>query len=350
MRIYRPTFKRNGKTSTSAVWWAQFSVGGKEYRRSLQTRDERIAHQKAATLITGIERQSAGLTDPFEAHRLQGIAKHVTDFEVTLKAKGVTAAHVLRRIKAIRAYVEAAGVRDLNGLDSATASSWLSTLTDAGLGARAVNDRTRSLVHFGGWLVRSRRLPGNPFADLSPLNEAADRRRVRRALSADELSRLVSAAEGRPLAAARAQRIHAGVTAREESRLVAQGRARAVLYAVAAGTGLRRGELRKLRWQDVDTARDLVRVPAATAKAKRDQSVPLRPDLRVALDLVRPADAKPSDLAFPGGAFPTHRTFALDLAAAGIVSPDESGRVVDFHALRGTFISSLAAAGVHPRV
>lgn len=57
MRIYRPTFKRNGKTSTSAVWWAQFSVGGKEYRRSLQTRDERIAHQKAATLITGIERQ-----------------------------------------------------------------------------------------------------------------------------------------------------------------------------------------------------------------------------------------------------------------------------------------------------
>ena len=40
----------------------------------------------------------------------------------------------------------------------------------------------------------------------------------------------------------------------------------------------------------------------------------------------------------------------LDLAAAGIPYQDEDGRVFDFHAMRGQFISFLAAAGVHPKV
>ena len=38
-----------------------------------------------------------------------------------------------------------------------------------------------------------------------------------------------------------------------------------------------------------------------------------------------------------------------DLADAGIAFSDDAGRVVDFHALRHTFISNLAAGGVHPK-
>jgi len=39
-----------------------------------------------------------------------------------------------------------------------------------------------------------------------------------------------------------------------------------------------------------------------------------------------------------------------DLAAARIPYRDEQGRVFDFHALRHHFITSLATAGVHPKV
>jgi len=39
-----------------------------------------------------------------------------------------------------------------------------------------------------------------------------------------------------------------------------------------------------------------------------------------------------------------------DLADAGIEYRDESGRVLDFHALRHTFITNLARGGVHPKV
>ena len=52
----------------------------------------------------------------------------------------------------------------------------------------------------------------------------------------------------------------------------------------------------------------------------------------------------------PPRCFPTIRTFDSDLAAAGIEKTDDSGRVVDFHALRHTFVSRLSEAGVHPRV
>jgi hypothetical protein len=40
----------------------------------------------------------------------------------------------------------------------------------------------------------------------------------------------------------------------------------------------------------------------------------------------------------------------IDLTAAGIPYEDASGRVFDFHAIRHQFISSPAAAGVHPKV
>ena len=39
-----------------------------------------------------------------------------------------------------------------------------------------------------------------------------------------------------------------------------------------------------------------------------------------------------------------------DMQAAGMPYQDSAGRVVDFHALRHQFISTLATAGVHPKV
>jgi integrase/recombinase XerD len=38
-----------------------------------------------------------------------------------------------------------------------------------------------------------------------------------------------------------------------------------------------------------------------------------------------------------------------DLAAAGLAYRDDADRCADFHALRHTFISNLAAGGVHPK-
>ena len=47
---------------------------------------------------------------------------------------------------------------------------------------------------------------------------------------------------------------------------------------------------------------------------------------------------------------PTAKTLLIDLAACGIKGVDEHGRHLDFHALRHTFATMLARAGVSPRV
>ena len=89
---------------------------------------------------------------------------------------------------------------------------------------------------------------------------------------------------------------------------------------------------------------------AASAKSRRVQSVDLHPRLVEALVAARPADAAPTDAVIGARLFPNSVTFAADLRAAGIEKVDAEGRVVDFHALRTTFISWLGMTGVHPRM
>ena len=122
----------------------------------------------------------------------------------------------------------------------------------------------------------------------------------------------------------------------------------ALVYLLALGTGLRRGELRRLRWQDVDFERARLSVPAASATSRRDQTVDLHPTLVAALRDARPVDALPSATVVPPRALPNSVTFDADVEAAGIPKIDPSGRVCDFHALRHTAITWVARAGNTP--
>lgn len=368
MRLYKPKFTRpgSGEKYECPKWYVQFQVGTKLFRRSLGTTDKRVAEEKAAALRKREERRAAGLLDPAEEHRETALDKHLAAFETMLRTRGVSEAHLDDRMACLREFVAHARVARLADLDEPRAAAWLKARKDAGLSARSVNRRYQALRQFVRWCLDNRRLSWNPLASLRPLNERVDRRHVRRALTNEELARLLDAARRRPLEEKRVERVHKGVTPKQQAKLLALGRARALCYALAAGTGLRRGELRRLRWGDLDLDRRMVFVPAASAKSKRDQSVPLRSDLVAELAAYRPEGAAPGDGVFPGRLFPTLRTFKRDCVAAGFGSAtraegasrgcerydlaDEAGRALDFHCLRVTFVSHLVAAGVHPRV
>ena len=370
--VYRRKYRApDGTKHRTRTWYVRFSIAGRKYRRSLKTRDRRAAELLAAEMVKREEMRRAGAVDPFEEQRVRPLSEHVADFETWLNSRGVSEAHVNDRMGCLRAYVEAAGPRDLPGLEPVRASEWLGEAKASGLAARTVNRRYEALRQFGRFLLRTRRMAFDPFESLSPLNAAEDRRHVRRALTPDEAERLIQAARTRPLEAAQAARTLKGVSRAEEVRLRAQGEARVLLYAVALGTGLRRGELTRLRWADVDLDDGAVTVRAESAKSRREQSVPLRADLVTALREQR-GTSEAMDLVFPPATFPTLRTFKRDLAAAGIIrremvevpsgsgkrrrrrevfhTEDENGRVVDFHSLRLTFVTGLSLAGVHPRI
>ena len=321
--------------------------------------DRLAAEEVAAELRRQIERRVAGVVTQADEHGARPLTEHLEAFEVTLQAREVVEQYVEDLMGQLRAFANWSGAKGLRDLDAARASKWIAEERARGLSARSVNRRIAALRSFTRWATATDRMERDPFLTLKRLNEATDRRHVRRALTPEEVTRLLRATTDRPLAAARSQRTTAGVSPLEEVRLRASGEARAFLYALALGTGLRRGELRRLRWGDVDFERGLLTVRAESAKARRVQSVPLRADLAAALR-ERQGDARAGDSLVPRRTFPNLRTFKRDLLAAGIatqdaedgaiVARDEEGREVDFHCLRVTFCTRLSAAGVHPRV
>lgn len=379
--LYQPTYTKQlpdgtRETRRSEGWWFQYYANKKRHRVNLAdfaggqpVKDRRVAERLAAKVLHRSEEKRANLVDPLDEHARRPLEEHVKDFETAFEARDVVDAHRDRSLRYVREFVTDSKAAVLQDVDGTRASEWLSSFRAKGRSARTVNARRAALRQFGGWLVRERRVAFDPFLSLSRLNEDADRRHERRALRLDELPRLLDAARRRPLEDAtrprkiRTQLVSPALSEDEKARLVKLGELRALVYAVAAGTGLRRGELGRTRWQDVDLDLARVSVPASSAKSRKDQFVDLRSDLALALKAFKPADAKASSLVFPADVFPNLRTFKQDLLAAGlarveedengkerIVTADEEGRVFDFHALRTTLGSQLAAAGVHPAV
>jgi len=200
-----------------------------------------------------------------------------------------------------------------------------------GFNVRTSNMYLQAIRQFLGWAVRSGLIAEDPLRVLRPMNPEIDRRRERRALTADELRALLVATKTAP-----------------PYRAIS-GHKRAMLYRVAAETGLRLAELRALVVDDLDVAdaeRASVRVRAPNAKNRREARLPVRPATAKALK------------EYVGQALPMARVFELfrwwpaaavlrdDLALAGIAFRDDAGRVVDFHSLRVTFATNLARSRV----
>jgi|GEM_PF-1138777 len=359
-----------GLRKRGRIYWTTFTVNRKRFQASTGVSDKRAAEERASELKRHEERRFAGLFTAEHEHGAKALSEHLDAFASTLEANGAGKAHRKDRRRCLDAFVTATGAKSLGDLDAGRAAAWLAAERTRGLAARSVNRRCQALKQFSRWCVATARLTRDPFSTLRLANEQADRRHERRALTDDELGRLVAVAADRPYAEAQAARVLRGVTEEEAARLRALGALRALLYAFAAGTGLRRGELSRLRWRDLDLEGGRVSIPAASAKARRNQSLDLRADLAAALKDRKPDDA--GALVFPRATYPSLRTFKRDLLAAGIAriveldetpegatvrkvrrefrTDDDSGRVVDFHCLRLTFVTGLFRAGVHPRV
>ena len=418
----KPRIQVRGGTYT-----AQFKDGAGVVRRvPTGCKSLDAARAVLADLESRAEKVKAGIVTQAEAnvaeHADTPVVEHVDAYLEELahkRGKGarrnVNAEHLANVRRSLRQAVDECGFRRLRDLNRAAVDRWVSRLltlpdnaivdddgkvtTPARPAARTVNVRLCSLTSWGNWLVESGRLSTNPFARLHKLDEADDVRRQRRALTADELRRLLTVARLRPVAefgrptvrivddtrpaksretwkraeltfdtiADAAERGRARLRADEVERREQAGRERALLYAVLVTTGLRKGELAALTVGDVllDAPQPFVVLPGADAKNGQRATLPLRADvadeLRAWIDekaeavcrqrvgvagvTVPPADASLFDV--PTGLV---RILDRDLAAAGIPKRDDRGFTVDVHALRHTFATHLVAAGVAPRI
>ena len=336
----------------SKTFWGRCADANGEVRPVALCDDADAAEAMLAEMKQRAKRESRGDIDPFEDHRKRPLAEHLVDFEAALLAKEATDKQAQQVASRCRKIIKACRFEKLADLSPSAVANYLRERRQGGMGTATSNGYLSGIKSFTNWLVKDRRLPSNPLTHLAKLNDRADIRHERRASSSIDLGLLISAAE----------------TSQKKFRGL-DGSTRAMLYRLAAMTGLRASELSSLTPASFDLPSDppMVTVQAACSKHRREDVLPIHLDLaarlrqwlsererqpddqRTVLAFDRAADVKVERL-FPGTwAKRTFKMIQLDLDAAGIPYATDAG-VADFHSLRHSFISNLVTGGVHPKV
>ena len=329
-------FKRNGKGNWIIQW---FDHEGVRREKSSRTTDKRAAERLASKLESDVMLRREGIIDPaadrIAEHGSCPLAAHLEEYLDDLRHRGCNPRHVKTVECQLKRMFEDIEAKRLSDLDPVRVQRHLRALrtvpvkqlrANSGnqdkevrtIGPRTINAVRAAVIAFLNWNVRTERLASNPCQYIPKVDETRDKRVKRRALTEDELRRLITASGPR-----------------------------GTFYLVAALTGLRMKEMTSLTWDDVDLANEAILVRANKGKAKRDDWIALSPEVTTALRQMRPADA--SRVARVFATSPTTRTFSADLKRAGIAEYDELGRRVDRHALRTTTGTLLAQAGVTPQ-
>ena len=365
MRVDKPTYTVGGKLRRSPNYHVHFRDHLDTRRRVVAFTDKQASDElgrkigKLVALVGAGERPDPqlarwiekmpphvrdklaewGILNERASAATKPLAVHLDDFRESLAARGNTIRHVDLVKSRARRVIDACRFTFWADIAPSKVETYLKHRRDGngdkpGISAQTSNFHLQAVKQFCRWMVADRRAIESPIAHLKALNTRTDRRHDRRALTVDELGRLLRAAAGGPL------------------RFGMTGPDRALLYRLAVETGLRRGEIASLtRFSfDLDGSEPTVTVAAAYSKHRREDVLPLRMELAEALR-AHLAKKLPDAPAFK---LPDRQHNAkmirADLEAAGIPYRDDAGRVPDFHALRHTFITNLVRAGVKPKV
>jgi hypothetical protein len=306
--INGPRAKRPGIRERATTYTAQYRDGNGVVRR-VPTGCKSLAAARSVLrdLESRAEKVKSGLVTQTEAdvadHADTAMVEHIGAYVAALackRGKGarvkVSPQHVENVSRTLRAAVDECGFKRLRDLRREAVERWVARLIDlpaeaalddagklvaaARPSARTINAKLVILTAWGNWLVRAQRLASNPFERLRAdvgLAEEEDVRRCRRALTAEELSRLLTVASLRPIAEygretvrvvdatrpakSRATWQKAGLTFANIGAAADRGRGRlrpdvlerleragwerALLYAVLCTTGLRKGGWRR---------------------------------------------------------------------------------------------------------
>jgi len=345
----------------AAKWYGKYRNANGAITLTPLSPNRDAAQIMLTALLKRVEDQKSGIRSDFADHRVRLLSELLTEYEQHATDRNISGKQVGQTRRRCEKVFEGCRFFSLASLDGAVVEGWLAerrrkVKKDGGISAQTSNHYIAALKAFGAWLVMTHKVPENPFRFVVKGNVEVDIRHVRRALSADESVRLLDAT--------RTGRVYRGLT----------GSDRAMLYLVAGMTGLRASELASLAPDSfaLDAETPIVTVEAAYSKHRRRDEVPLHPTLV--------ADLRPWLAPKPKGALLWDGKWAKQFSAAAMIRRDldaaraawidettaqkekeqrensdflkyrdRDGEVVDFHALRHTFVTNLVHAGVMPK-
>lgn len=342
-------FRKSARGAWIAVY---FDHSGKRREHSTRTTDRVAAERIVQKLVADTALRRDLVIDPRDdRHAAEGrtpLTDHFAAYFAHSERVGMDPEHLSHKRSHLRKLCEVAGISVLNELNADALERYLFEIKGKGRSARSVNYARQIVVAFYGWCVKTVRAESNPLRIVGKQDETRDRRRVRRPLTDHEMTRLLT---------------------------VARERGRDAWYLAAAQAGLRKGDLQRLVWADVNFAAGTITI--STGKAKRTDTIPMHAQSADALQRRKDAHpALPLAKVFPDTV--TDETRLKDFLRAGIarevavldrdgkpvmvgegesakpktriVATDDEGRVIDLHALRTTLGTQLARAGVTPQI
>lgn len=342
--------KRSTKGITGAVprtifskrWYGTLKTFDDKKRQVPLTEDQ----DTSATLLKQLQRVEDGRRvngfTKIQEQQEKPIQEHLEAFQTHMEAKNNVLQHIKTTIASIQKLIDAGKVKTIGDLDGGkvlnTLASWRKR-SKKPMSVTTSNHYLTAIKSFTRFLWQEKRTTEDVFCNLRKLNAQTDRRRVRRAMSEDEVRLLLK------------------ITS--ESRKTYRGANwklnpsdRVLLYSIALFTGLRSIEIASLTFSSFDLETRTLSVSASNTKNRKKASLPIHPSL---VELLKTRfDSNPHTATsplFPGPLILQRipgKVFQRDLKRSGIASRDDQGRVLDFHCLRYTFITSLAKAGVHP--
>jgi len=363
--LYKPKYKvidpETGEPveRVSKKWYGRYRDEHGTMRRVALAGNKQVAQAMLQQTVTRVERMKAGLIDPVEIEAERPMREHLDDYMKHMKQKDDTPRHIRDTRSQLKKMIKAGKWHSTLEIRATDVQAYLGDLADKGNSIRTRNSYLAAAKAFTKWLHRNRRLSSDVLIHLSPSNTEVDRRRDRRPLAQEEFALLIDAAEhGPPI-----QSI--------------PGPDRAMMYLLAAYTGLRKGEIGSLTVASFDLKNN----PASTvtvagySKRRRKDTQVLHPTIATRfhkwLKQRKPAAGEilfPVDKRTCGTDRRTAKMMAEDLEAARrkwlaeangdaperektdfLKYVDSQNRYADFHSNRHTFITNLSLAGVQPR-
>ena len=207
-------------------------------------------------------------------------------------------------------------------LKEVSSDSFLAWRARQTLAPKTLNEYSASARSLFNWMTKHGRIDRNPLAQVQKVQSNGKQLRPRRAFTREEFQRLLS--EAGP---------------------------RRALYLTAVFTGLRRGELAALEWDDVDldAERPFLKARASTTKNRKEAVIGLHKDVVAELRLMQPRRAAPNRRVFES-LMPRIKRFKADLKRANVDYINARGQRADFHSLRYTLATNLALVGTPPRI
>lgn len=252
MAVYRPTYKdpATGKKITSDVFWCDFTYQGKRIREGTGQTLKTLAKDYEKRRRRELEEAVAGTKPASSAERIMDL-KDAIDQWLTIRTAGKrekTKAYIRDRCVHLKRLLGDRLVCDLVERDVA---EYVHIREAEGAVSTSINRE----VYFLARVLRTDRKAAWPNLGASTKN----RERAGRAMTEDEVRRLLAAAR------------------ENKSRYALP------FISLALFTGFRSGEVRVLRWRQVDFMGGHVRSELSKTTAGEYREVPLLPQLRTIL-------------------------------------------------------------------